>query len=185
MYTNTKHFISRRSFWNTLGLQILSLLVKKIFWARRILRSIAIIITINIITIIIIIIIIRFPRQHLWSSLYFLLQLLSSSTASYTGIFVYNIYLYLYLPHIKVFCLCLYLYLHHFIILNSTAVSIFLVTSVELSIQPMYEKVSDVAESRVWFTSKNLTPCRMHWNALLKAQIIAKCHSFPNMFDML
>ena len=103
MYTNTKHFISRRSFWNTLGLQILSLLVQKIFWARRILRSIAIIITITIITIIIIIIIIRFPRQHLWSSLYFLLQLLSSSTASYTGIFVYNIYLYLYLPHIQVF----------------------------------------------------------------------------------
>ena len=26
----------------------------------------------------------------------------------------------------------------------------------------MYEKVSDVPESRVWFASKNLTPCRMH-----------------------
>ena len=25
-----------------------------------------------------------------------------------------------------------------------------------------YEKVSDIPESRVWFASKNLTPCRMH-----------------------
>ena len=44
---------------------------------------------------------------------------------------------------------------------------------------------SDVGESWVWFASKNLTPCRMHWNAFLIAQIIAKCHSFPNMYDML
>ena len=48
-----------------------------------------------------------------------------------------------------------------------------------------YESLSDVGESRVWFASKNLTPCRMHWNAFLIAQIIAKCHSFPNMYDML
>ena len=26
----------------------------------------------------------------------------------------------------------------------------------------IYDKVSDVPESRVWFASKNLTPCRMH-----------------------
>ena len=26
----------------------------------------------------------------------------------------------------------------------------------------IYEKVSDVPESRVWFAGKNLTPCRMH-----------------------
>ena len=26
----------------------------------------------------------------------------------------------------------------------------------------LYEKVSDVQESGVWFASKNLTPCRMH-----------------------
>ena len=25
-----------------------------------------------------------------------------------------------------------------------------------------YEKVSDAPESRVWFASKNLTPCRIH-----------------------
>ena len=25
-----------------------------------------------------------------------------------------------------------------------------------------YESFSDVGESRVWFASKNLTPCRMH-----------------------
>ena len=25
-----------------------------------------------------------------------------------------------------------------------------------------YESLSDVGESRVWFASKNLTPCRMH-----------------------
>ena len=36
-----------------------------------------------------------------------------------------------------------------------------------------YDSLSDVGESRVWFASKNLT------------QIIAKCHSFPNMYDML
>ena len=40
-------------------------------------------------------------------------------------------------------------------------------------------------KSKVWFASKNLTPCRMHWNAFLIAQIIAKCHSFPNMYGML
>ena len=44
-----------------------------------------------------------------------------------------------------------------------------------------YESFSDVGESRVWFASKNLIPCRMHWNAFLLAQIIAKCHSFPNL----
>ena len=49
----------------------------------------------------------------------------------------------------------------------------------------IYESLSDVGESRVWFASKYLTPCRMHWNALLIAQIIAKCHSFPNMYDIL
>ena len=48
-----------------------------------------------------------------------------------------------------------------------------------------YESLSDVGEIRVWFASKNLTPCRMHWNAFLIAQIIAKCHSFPNMYGML
>ena len=49
----------------------------------------------------------------------------------------------------------------------------------------IYDSFSDVKESRVWFSSKNLTPCRMHWNDFLIAQIIAKCHSFPNMYDML
>ena len=48
-----------------------------------------------------------------------------------------------------------------------------------------YESFSDVGESRAWFASKSLTPCRMHWNAILIAQIIAKCHSFPSMYDML
>ena len=28
-----------------------------------------------------------------------------------------------------------------------------------------YDSFSDVEESRVWFASKNLTPCRMHWHA--------------------
>ena len=50
---------------------------------------------------------------------------------------------------------------------------------------PKYDSFSDVGESRVWFASKNLTPCRMHWNDFLIAQIIAKCHSFPNLYDML
>ena len=138
---------------------------------------------------------------------HFIIMYISSSTSTWSGfhgsicghhyISFCNSYR-LQLPHIQVFlfiiyicicicliyrsfCLCLYLYLHRLIILNSTIVSIFLVISVELSIQPMYEKVSDVAESRVWFTSKNLTPRRMHWNVFLIAQIIAKCHSFPNM----
>ena len=44
-----------------------------------------------------------------------------------------------------------------------------------------YDSFSDVGESWVCFASKTLTPCRMHWNAFLIAQIIAKCHSFPNM----
>ena len=48
-----------------------------------------------------------------------------------------------------------------------------------------YDSLSDVPESRVWFASKNLTPCRMHWNDFLIGQIIAECHSFPNMYDML
>ena len=48
-----------------------------------------------------------------------------------------------------------------------------------------YEFFSDVGEIRVWFASKILTPCRLHWNAFLIAQIIAKCHSFPNMYGML
>ena len=48
-----------------------------------------------------------------------------------------------------------------------------------------YDSFSDVPESRVWFASKNLTPCRMHWNDFLIGQIIAECHSFPNMYDML
>ena len=47
-----------------------------------------------------------------------------------------------------------------------------------------YESFSDVGEIRVYFASKILTPCRMHWNAFLIAQIIAKCHSFPNMYGM-
>ena len=44
-----------------------------------------------------------------------------------------------------------------------------------------YDSLSDVGENRVYFASKILTSCRMHWNAFLIAQIIAKCHSFPNM----
>ena len=48
-----------------------------------------------------------------------------------------------------------------------------------------YDSLSDVGEIRVWFASKILTPCRMHWNAFMIAQIIAKCHSFPNMYGML
>ena len=48
-----------------------------------------------------------------------------------------------------------------------------------------YESFSDVGEIRVYFASKILTPCRMYWNAFLIAQIIAKCHSFPNMYGML
>ena len=48
-------------------------------------------------------------------------------------------------------------------------------------LQLMYDSFSDVGENRVYFASKILTPCRMHWNAFLIAQIIAKCHSFPNM----
>ena len=47
--------------------------------------------------------------------------------------------------------------------------------------QTRYESFSDGGEIRVYFASKILTPCRMHWNAFLIAQIIAKCHSFPNM----
>ena len=45
----------------------------------------------------------------------------------------------------------------------------------------VYDSFSDVGEIRVYFASKILTPCRIHWNAFLIAQIIAKCHSFPNM----
>ena len=44
-----------------------------------------------------------------------------------------------------------------------------------------YDSLSDVGKCRVWFASKNLTPCRMYLNAFLIAQIIVKCHSFPNM----
>ena len=44
-----------------------------------------------------------------------------------------------------------------------------------------YDSLSDVPESRVCFASKNLTPCRMHWNAFLIAQIIAKCHRFRGL----
>ena len=54
-----------------------------------------------------------------------------------------------------------------------------------ISIISCYESLSDVGEIRVWFASKILTPCRMHWNAFLIAQIKAKCHSFPNMCGML
>ena len=50
---------------------------------------------------------------------------------------------------------------------------------------PRYEKVSDVVESKVFFACKNLIPRRMHQNGFLIGQIIAKCHSFPNMYDML
>ena len=49
----------------------------------------------------------------------------------------------------------------------------------------VYDSLSDVPESWVCFASKNLTPCRMHWNDFLMGQIIAECHSFPNMYDML
>ena len=52
-------------------------------------------------------------------------------------------------------------------------------------IRMVYDSLSDVGESRVWFASKNLTPCRMHLNDFLIAQIIANCHSFPNMYGML
>ena len=31
-----------------------------------------------------------------------------------------------------------------------------------VSVKSQYESFSDVGESRVWFASKNLTPCRMH-----------------------
>ena len=48
-----------------------------------------------------------------------------------------------------------------------------------------HEKVPDVPESGLWFASKNLTPCIMHLNGFVIGQIIAKCHSFPNMYDML
>ena len=54
-----------------------------------------------------------------------------------------------------------------------------------IRISKIYDSFSDVEESRVCFASKNLTPCRMHWNAFLIAQIIAKCHSFPSMYGML
>ena len=30
------------------------------------------------------------------------------------------------------------------------------------TLYPTYDSLSDVGESRVWFASKNLTPCRMH-----------------------
>ena len=49
----------------------------------------------------------------------------------------------------------------------------------------VYDSLSDVGESRVCFASKNLTPCRMHWNDFPIAQIKAECHTFPNMYDML
>ena len=49
----------------------------------------------------------------------------------------------------------------------------------------MTHSISDVPESRVWFASKNMTPCRMHLNDFLIGQIIAECHKFPNMYDML
>ena len=35
-------------------------------------------------------------------------------------------------------------------------------TGRQMNRQGLYEKVSDVPESRVWFAGKNLTPCRMH-----------------------
>ena len=53
------------------------------------------------------------------------------------------------------------------------------------NLENMYDSFSDVGESQVWCASKNMTPCRMHWNAFLTAQFIAKCHGFPNMYDML
>ena len=34
--------------------------------------------------------------------------------------------------------------------------------SPEVLLGSPYESLSDVGESRVWFASKNLTPCRMH-----------------------
>ena len=54
-----------------------------------------------------------------------------------------------------------------------------------IALSACYESFTDVGEIRVWFASKILTPCRMHWNAFLIAKIIAKCHSFPNMYGML
>ena len=58
-------------------------------------------------------------------------------------------------------------------------------TATYLMLHRIHDSFSDVGESRVRFASKNLTPCRMHWNAFLIAQIIAKCYSFPNMYGML
>ena len=46
-------------------------------------------------------------------------------------------------------------------------------------------KVLYVPESWLWFASKNLTPCWMHWNGFLVfliGQIIAYCHRCPNVW---
>ena len=49
----------------------------------------------------------------------------------------------------------------------------------------VYDKVSDIVESWVWFTNKTLTPRRMHYNGFLIAEIDRWCINFPNMYDML
>ena len=49
----------------------------------------------------------------------------------------------------------------------------------------LYDKVSGVVESLMQFASKTLTPRKMHLNGFQTAQMIAECHSFPNMYDML
>ena len=48
-----------------------------------------------------------------------------------------------------------------------------------------YDKVSEVVESWVQFASKTLTPRRMHLNGFQIDRMIAECHCFPNMHDML
>ena len=82
----------------------------------------------------------------------------------------------------KAWCPCLFwLYFDKFVVHQSYGVP-----APEIWCQFQgYESLSDVGEIWVWFASKILTPCRMHWNAFLIAQIIAKCHSFPNMYGML
>ena len=54
------------------------------------------------------------------------------------------------------------------IVLKMTVVTILIALTPNISILSpdtlkwVYESFSDVGESRVWFASKNLTPCRMH-----------------------
>ena len=48
-----------------------------------------------------------------------------------------------------------------------------------------YDEVSDLVFNRLHCVSKALTPPRMHENGFEIGQIIAECHSFPDMYDML